>query len=186
MSGCIVLGNGKAFYNPSIMRRGRSDELSPLGAGGRNSYVYCAGDPVNFVDPSGQIFKKTKSWYRHRGLDSAMRDLRVNPDQKLKIKFAIEEIGRHPNSSMVDISTHIPNQYLSVAGRTPWHQGETRNFGLFDQYTLTVYTTHTVDPPPYTPPPPYDPKTMPRPKARLESTPEIPPPLDIQRFRQGN
>lgn len=31
------------------------DSQSPFGAGGLNCYAYCAGDPVNFSDPSGHM-----------------------------------------------------------------------------------------------------------------------------------
>ncbi|WP_225923482.1 RHS repeat-associated core domain-containing protein [Pseudomonas vlassakiae] len=54
ISGCYLLGNGRRAYNPTLMRLCSSDRLSPFDKGGRNSYAYCAGDPVNRVDPSGE------------------------------------------------------------------------------------------------------------------------------------
>lgn len=47
------LGNGYRVYNPVLMRFHSPDSLSPFGEGGINAYAYCAGDPVNAVDPSG-------------------------------------------------------------------------------------------------------------------------------------
>lgn len=53
--GCLYfLGAGYRSYNPALMRFHSSDEHSPFGVGELNTYAYCLGDPVNWVDPSGQ------------------------------------------------------------------------------------------------------------------------------------
>lgn len=52
-SGCYLLGMGRRMYDPSLGRFVSPDVLSPFGSGGVNAYAYCAGDPVNYVDPSG-------------------------------------------------------------------------------------------------------------------------------------
>lgn len=53
--GCYLLGNGHRLYDTRLMRFASPDALSPFGAGGRNAYAYCEGDPINHVDPSGMV-----------------------------------------------------------------------------------------------------------------------------------
>ncbi len=53
LSGHYVLGNGYRSYSSGLMRFLSPDRLSPFGLGGLNSYGYCAGDPVNNIDPDG-------------------------------------------------------------------------------------------------------------------------------------
>ena len=63
MSGLYFLGNGYRAYSPTLMRFLRPDSLSPFGAGGVNPYVYCLGDPINRVDPTGHM-----SWQSIMGI----------------------------------------------------------------------------------------------------------------------
>lgn len=52
-TGWYLLGNGYRAYNPGLMRFHSPDALSPFGAGGLNAYMYCAGNPIAFSDPTG-------------------------------------------------------------------------------------------------------------------------------------
>ncbi len=54
-SGGYLLGNGHRLFKPQRMGFESPDALSPLGIGGINAYTYCQGDPLNYVDPSGQF-----------------------------------------------------------------------------------------------------------------------------------
>nr|WP_242485701.1 RHS repeat-associated core domain-containing protein [Pseudomonas sp. TH41] len=53
VTGHYLLGHGYRAFNPVLMRFNSPDSWSPFGRGGLNPYVYCAGDPVNKIDPSG-------------------------------------------------------------------------------------------------------------------------------------
>lgn len=58
--GWYLLGNGYRAYNPVLMCFHSPDSLSPFGEGGLNAYGYCAGDPVNFSDPTGHMLSLSK------------------------------------------------------------------------------------------------------------------------------
>ena len=54
-TGHYMLGNGYRVFSPQLMRFISADNLSPFGGGGINSYMYCSGDPINNIDPSGHM-----------------------------------------------------------------------------------------------------------------------------------
>lgn len=67
-----LLGNGYRAYNPVLMCFQSPDSQSPFGVGGFNCYAYCAGDPVNFSDPSGH--GRTRSSSPPRSMSSATQE----------------------------------------------------------------------------------------------------------------
>ncbi|MCJ7851015.1 RHS repeat-associated core domain-containing protein [Pseudomonas monteilii] len=48
------LGSYRA-YDPSLMTFCSPDDASPFGFGGPATYAFCAGDPINYHDPSGHM-----------------------------------------------------------------------------------------------------------------------------------
>lgn len=69
-TGWYHLGNGARAYNPALMRFTTPDTLSPFGAGGINPYMYCLGDPVNRIDPTGHL-----SWQAWLGIGLGIASL---------------------------------------------------------------------------------------------------------------
>ena len=67
-TGHYLLGPGYRAYNPTLRRFNQPDNWSPFGAGGLNTYAYCAGDPVNRRDPTGHM-----SWGGALGADGSPR-----------------------------------------------------------------------------------------------------------------
>jgi len=51
-----MLGAGYRGYQATLGRFVQPDRHSPFGEGGRNTYAYCAGDPMNRVDTTGRAF----------------------------------------------------------------------------------------------------------------------------------
>ena len=63
VTGHYPLGNGYRAFNPVLMRFNSPDSLSPFDEGGLNRYAYCAGDPINRMDPSGHIWAFARNFF---------------------------------------------------------------------------------------------------------------------------
>lgn len=92
ISGCYLLGLGHRAYSPILMRFQSPDHLSPFNAGGINCYVYCLGDPLNHVDPSGRIGRPVQLPYRARPIPSQLMSREINgPGPSLSIRLLPNE-----------------------------------------------------------------------------------------------
>lgn len=60
--GWYMLGNGRRVFNSKVMRFHSPDVQAPFGKGGLNAYCYCEGDPVNYIDPTGQTKDAISRW----------------------------------------------------------------------------------------------------------------------------
>lgn len=47
---------GERLYDSALRRFHKADPLSPFDEGGINRYAYCAGDPINRIDPQGSAW----------------------------------------------------------------------------------------------------------------------------------
>jgi len=78
--GWYLLGNGYRAYNPASMRFHSPDSWSPFRGGGLNAYMYCAGDPVNFSDPTGHMKSFFKTLTRpNRNLNRSTSSSSLSP-----------------------------------------------------------------------------------------------------------
>lgn len=55
VTGFYLLGNGHRGFDPVLMQFNSPDMLSPFRKGGLNPYAYCLRDPINNLDPSGNV-----------------------------------------------------------------------------------------------------------------------------------
>ncbi|EPM73920.1 hypothetical protein A3SO_27638, partial [Pseudomonas syringae pv. actinidiae ICMP 19072] len=85
VTGHYLLGNGYRAFNPMLMRFNSPDSLSPFGEGGLNAYAYCAGDPVNRVDPSGHMLKSFLAVLKKQ----VVSDSRYSIRQMAKIRYLL-------------------------------------------------------------------------------------------------
>ncbi len=93
-TGNYPLGQGYRLLSPIVGRFFSPDQWSPFGRGGLNAYAYCAGDPVNFHDPSGHTKKGFNTWRdippKRISLASAVKSADLPPTLEPLIQHMIE------------------------------------------------------------------------------------------------
>ena len=101
VTGHYLLGNGYRAFNPVLMRFNSPDSWSPFREGGLNAYAYCAGDPVNFSDPTGHFLAE---------LVPLAKELMNFMGDTIKTTRQAVTRGHHPAESI-----SIERQYLKTA-----------------------------------------------------------------------
>ncbi|WP_460053720.1 RHS repeat-associated core domain-containing protein [Pseudomonas sp. S2_D06] len=86
--GWYLLGNGYRAYNPRLMRFHSPDSWSPFRGGGLNAYMYCVGDPVNRVDPTGHSWQTLIAKLRSLASEFHLPNYRAVPVPKNIVSIA--------------------------------------------------------------------------------------------------
>lgn len=121
------LGNGYRLLNTRLMRFNRPDELSPFAEGGINAYMYCSGDPVNKVDPSGRKGtglrallklhrlpeKRLKPLLKMLKENQAITIIRVEGPSATTFKATRTATGFSVDASSTETSSLVPGTYLA-------------------------------------------------------------------------
>ncbi|MGE8047926.1 RHS repeat-associated core domain-containing protein [Pseudomonas monteilii] len=89
-----MLGKGYRGFRLGLMRFCSPDSWSPFGGGGLNAYAYCAGDPVNLIDPTGHmpfkgLMKSLKISSKNKSMSNSGKR-----SQGLTSGFSVNHAGR--------------------------------------------------------------------------------------------
>jgi RHS repeat-associated protein len=125
LTNAYLLGSGYRAFNSVLQRFNSPDSYSPFGPGGLNAYAYCAGDPVNFVDPSGHIFKFIRRAFARLGSGSKKRP---DPGRLKKVVFfpdgeVIPHLGdileRVPRNGALAKQSKMPGRRMEIPSAPP-------------------------------------------------------------------
>lgn len=114
--GIYMLGQGYRALSTVLMRFLSSDNLAPFGKGGINPYVYCAGDPVNYTDPSGHMKYK----FHAKTINSTRHSPDMSPTPLGHfdipgIDLIIQTLNRHlPTDSLTSLATTSKSMHKIV------------------------------------------------------------------------
>ncbi|CAM3112944.1 hypothetical protein BZK31_24455 [Pseudomonas floridensis] len=123
VTGHYLLGNGYRAYNPTLMRFNSPDSRSPFDQGGLNAYAYCGADPVNRVDPNGDIYSGIvlKAASRFLGLIGHKPRLDTLAPRLTRTPSTIVKSGRTPKRLIAHVDESPPLEALpqKVLAKTP-------------------------------------------------------------------
>jgi RHS repeat-associated protein len=115
------LGNGYRVYNPRLMCFHSPDSWSPFGEGGLNAYRYCAGDPVNFSDPTGHMLSRFKLFGQSRKpLSGASSTSSLNP--LIANTAQVSTAGKPMTAMTKDMQAGITNPNFIDSGSPPIYE----------------------------------------------------------------
>jgi len=103
-----ILGSYRS-YSTTLMRFHSPDKFSPFAQSGLNSYAYCAGDPVNYSDPTGHV-KFSGLFSRSKQHQPAVR---LTHYQKITVDEPGVPLGAFNIQGIDDILPSI-TQYLPI------------------------------------------------------------------------
>jgi len=125
LTNAYLLGSGYRAFNSVLQRFNSPDSYSPFGPGGLNAYAYCAGDPVNFVDPSGHIFKFIRRAFARLGSGSKKRpapgrlkNVDFFPDREVIPPLA-EILKRVPRNGALAKQSKMPGRRMQIPSAPP-------------------------------------------------------------------
>lgn len=90
-AGLYLLGSYRA-YSVILMRFLSPDILSPFDKGWINPYAYCAGDPINYTDPTGHMRKNRTPTQSFSHYEKKLKTLNDQAQKKVTYIQKLEEL----------------------------------------------------------------------------------------------
>ncbi|MFV3289868.1 RHS repeat-associated core domain-containing protein [Pseudomonas sp. NY11955] len=115
-SGCDLLGNGVRAYSPVLMRFCSPDVISPFGVGGINAYVYCEGDPINYLDTDGRM-KVSSPWAYEQPYGISQRSRAIQRVSQPSPPTAMQKMPVNDNRPL---SSRVPPEGVSLQQLKPF------------------------------------------------------------------